>query len=413
MIYNRSISTKAAHLTLLCIALLSLLSTSWRIQAQGSQSIYTGALIQDMSWSTNSQLLVFDNTDDSVWYQYDTNTGALGQNTTWPLQPNLSAADTQILNQAAYGTDQSAVFLSPSSHYVAYAGPRASGTDAGWSMMIANLQSQQTAKTNAEILYPYSAPADFNILWSNSETAFLLTITTLSRTPVSYYVNGYTNDITAAQAQLLVNMNIAGATYNANAAFDVSNDGNKAILSISSSTLPVIQSLVLWNALSPNTSQLLQGIDASKVLGAAFAPGDETKILIANDQGLLQYDLVTNTISSLQGNIGSTPAMKAIFSPDGKFLAEVVATSNGQNSIYILSTTFSIEGLRAQVAVCVSDHDLGNSLNAKIDQQNWNAFINEVEAQSGKKIDKTCADQIIATATFFLTNPPPIPTSTK
>ncbi len=68
------------------------------------------------------------------------------------------------------------------------------------------------------------------------------------------------------------------------------------------------------------------------------------------------------------------------------------------------------DDLRGKISACVTDHDLGNSLNAKIDHQDWNPFINEVEAQTGKAITTECAHAMIGMATYLLNNPPPTAT---
>jgi hypothetical protein len=46
------------------------------------------------------------------------------------------------------------------------------------------------------------------------------------------------------------------------------------------------------------------------------------------------------------------------------------------------------------------------SLTAKIEAQDWNAFVNEVEAQPGKKIETRCVKALIQIATSLLNNPP-------
>jgi hypothetical protein len=44
-------------------------------------------------------------------------------------------------------------------------------------------------------------------------------------------------------------------------------------------------------------------------------------------------------------------------------------------------------------------------MNVKINAQQWGAFINEVQAQTGKKIDAQCANDLIQIATYLLNNP--------
>jgi hypothetical protein len=57
------------------------------------------------------------------------------------------------------------------------------------------------------------------------------------------------------------------------------------------------------------------------------------------------------------------------------------------------------ETLRNQLTLCgATDKGILNSLMVKIDHGQWGAFINEVQAQYGKKIDPACADQLISIA---------------
>ncbi len=71
--------------------------------------------------------------------------------------------------------------------------------------------------------------------------------------------------------------------------------------------------------------------------------------------------------------------------------------------------TPSPDSLRQKTEACVTDQGILTSLNAKIDSQQWVAFINEVEAQSDKKITTDCANQMIQIAKFLLLNPTPTP----
>jgi Tol biopolymer transport system component len=59
----------------------------------------------------------------------------------------------------------------------------------------------------------------------------------------------------------------------------------------------------------------------------------------------------------------------------------------------------TINDLYALVQQCVSDGGVQNSLTVKLDHGQFNAFINEVQAQSGKKIPADCANQMIEIAT--------------
>jgi hypothetical protein len=58
--------------------------------------------------------------------------------------------------------------------------------------------------------------------------------------------------------------------------------------------------------------------------------------------------------------------------------------------------------IRAQFDECIHDDTLRQSLNTKIDAEQWQAFINQVEAQSGKAMTLECASELTELATFLL-----------
>ncbi len=62
------------------------------------------------------------------------------------------------------------------------------------------------------------------------------------------------------------------------------------------------------------------------------------------------------------------------------------------------SSTPNLEPLRAAIRACVTDRQILQPLLVKIDVDQLGAFINEVKAQSGKKIQAACANQLIAIA---------------
>jgi hypothetical protein len=114
------------------------------------------------------------------------------------------------------------------------------------------------------------------------------------------------------------------------------------------------------------------------------------------------------TTVTLDSNINSTWANEAWISPNGTKIALLKHGNPGTAALYVVAGIAppTINDLRNKVSVCVSDKGIANSLNAKIDAQQWNAFINEVEAQSGKKISQACADDLIGIASYFLNTAP-------
>lgn len=64
----------------------------------------------------------------------------------------------------------------------------------------------------------------------------------------------------------------------------------------------------------------------------------------------------------------------------------------------------SLETLRVMTQNCLTNKRFYNSFQSKLAKEQLNAFINEVKAQAGKKFEKTCALQLIDTATYLLTH---------
>jgi Tol biopolymer transport system component len=69
------------------------------------------------------------------------------------------------------------------------------------------------------------------------------------------------------------------------------------------------------------------------------------------------------------------------------------------------ATAETMEGLRALVTECVTDHGVQNSLLVKLDHGQLEAFMNEVQAQLGKKITTQCTDEMVQMATALRGNP--------
>jgi WD40 repeat protein len=92
----------------------------------------------------------------------------------------------------------------------------------------------------------------------------------------------------------------------------------------------------------------------------------------------------------------------ASWSPNGYFIAYA---GNTHPQVQISPLAPTTDTVRAQFDECIQDTqdtDLLTSLNAKIDAEQWQAFINEVEAQRDKKITAECVDSLVEMAGFLL-----------
>jgi hypothetical protein len=64
----------------------------------------------------------------------------------------------------------------------------------------------------------------------------------------------------------------------------------------------------------------------------------------------------------------------------------------------------TLEDLKAMTQSCLINKRFYNSFQPKLVKGQLNAFINEVKAQTDKKLYTTCANQLIETATFLMTH---------
>jgi hypothetical protein len=78
----------------------------------------------------------------------------------------------------------------------------------------------------------------------------------------------------------------------------------------------------------------VEGLTNTDVISAAFSPDDENRILIVNQEGLLQYDLQEHAATLQRADVNSSSFRKAVFSPDGYWLA--LANDNG---LFVLSVS--------------------------------------------------------------------------
>jgi predicted outer membrane repeat protein len=95
----------------------------------------------------------------------------------------------------------------------------------------------------------------------------------------------------------------------------------------------------------------------------------------------------------LDGNNDGTPACDA-----GAF--EFVPAP--ANSTPTMTPTPAVADLRVLVTKCVAEKGPANSLLVKLNAGQLRAFMNEVRAQTGKKINTMCASQLTAMATYLL-----------
>jgi hypothetical protein len=103
--------------------------------------------------------------------------------------------------------------------------------------------------------------------------------------------------------------------------YSISADGNRLLFPDAHGPL------LLWDVRTPADENEMDGMEraqqiaAGEVAGAAFIPGDDRHILILNEQGIVRYDLTTQTSELLTDQVDSTWAKAGLFSPDNHYLA--------------------------------------------------------------------------------------------
>ncbi len=151
--------------------------------------------------------------------------------------------------------------------------------------------------------------------------------------------------------------------------------------------------------------------ELTKVVYVVWTPDSQNLIAIqALDDGsypTIQVNAATGQVSQLSASeVGEIIPQQALMT-----VTPTPQPTNTPTSTPTATSTPSVDDLRTQVNICVTDDGLKNSLTVKINAGQLSAFINEVQAQSGKKIDQGCAKVLINLATYLQKNP--TPTATK
>ncbi len=303
--------------TFILLVLVFVFAGPFQLSAQSDQPepIFTGA-VRSIRWSQDSQSLIFqgrlrnddfehgvDVTDQS-WHQYDVATQSLTQGNHWPLQPTLSGEELQLFNP--FGN--SFIFLSPDERYIIYDnadGPTTLGDRLTGQLFLTSIPASTSRNTDV-----------FSVMWSEDSSLFVLaTYATVIPLPLIRYGTHYTADVASTQVQYAF-PTIGDEEYVPDQVYDISADG-RLLLFLGQPLTSQHQILLVWD-----TADSAGGytVEARRVIGASFVPGDESKLLFVNEEGLVQYDLATGTEVILRTNINSEMADMAVFSPDGQYV---------------------------------------------------------------------------------------------
>jgi WD40 repeat protein len=413
-------SRRGIQLIALVLVGCSLLAGGYHepLKAQGVPTqapIFSGTSAQQLWWSSDSRYVAFfDQTGSSLqpnegnWEVYDTKTKALKTTQTFPLlEPKLNGAELQRF-EITTPDGTSPVFWSPDERYLVYAGNmQLSEEGTVWHLLLGDRQTQQVVDTMLIVYDPFQGKDSFYVVWNKTSSAFTLVQTGPDgNQTVSAYVSSFNANIAQFAARSGVdfeNFPVGGQTYHSVYAYALSDDGSLILVAglkndpnnpnYSLENL----NLLIYNLIDASKNIVIPNVSVKGVMSADFGPGSGQLVTIVYTTGLLQYDLSTGSSTVLNAQFNSGQAITSAISPDRQWLATIGQDGN----VYIINI------VEANVQQCVTEKGLITSLTVKINGQQWNAFINEVQAQSGKKITIDCATELIKMATYLFKGPLP------
>lgn len=331
-------------ISMLLLHLLSLNPTRTTAQDEPLPPIYVGYIPSGISWSPDSQTFVYY---DNGWHQYDPVTQQLTQTENWPLQPTLSPTERSLFDPPTSRTGATVtIHQSLNGHFILYGGEQVTNW---WRLTIGNRQTSEVFTTSGFVLFPFRSGQTFGVLWSESNTEFVLTNFSANAFHRFTYGTNYADDLTNIT---LTDFSLPSQQdyylTERDAAYDISSDGSFVLVHFTeavpglSSPYDQTRRLALWNPLHPSTTRILP-LDATATIGASFAPNDDTTILYIDTSGLWQYDLTTNHATLINTEITATPDPiegfeRAIFSPDGYWVAIAKEIEYGTWGIFVLET---------------------------------------------------------------------------
>jgi hypothetical protein len=377
-----------------------------------------------LRWSTDSRYLTFVEmvdagsgfVEDPNWKIYDVQTGTLSPSNGYPFLPTFTPQEAMVFTPV----DQTPklIFVLPNGRYLFYADkkrrvPQGETTQSIWKLMLGDRERQQLVETNIE-MYAERDPASVTVLWSQDSESFTLTqsYTTgeQSGVPPILLVTNLGNNITNYRVHRdFAEPTVEGKTFITQSVFDLSANGKYALIVGSEKVEnPTTQTpttrFIVYDTQNNAQSHVLTTLNAATALDAHFFRSDPQRILLVSDPGLVLYHVATQQWEVVHPNVNPNGFLFARLSPNNDWLA----LEDKNRLLFVIETKYvdttgvlkptPVDNLRTQLDVCVTDQGIINSLNAKIEAQQWQSFINEVEAQRGKKIDISCADSLIALA---------------
>jgi hypothetical protein len=327
-----------------CIILLAPLNTT---QSQNSQApIYAGPLPKFLAWSTDGSTLVFQTPEseqgvyvnDNTWFEYHLDAPSLLRGNVWPLQPQWTEEQINLLQPNRGQSSSSLIFISPGNHFAVYGGTNTDNKMVP--LTIANLDTSEVVKLSRSATTSLTNSDLFNVWWSEDSTKFIVKISAIAdHFPYYFYVDNYSPTVQKINVVPLTRVIIGNTEYSISEVFDLSADGHHSLVRAGYLTGSGVETgLVVYDFVHPSLSTIVRGsvVKASDVEAAAFDPDDENKIIALTKSGLVSIDYRANTLDVLNTRLNSRNVSDAVFSPDGRYLAVVYETALNAGALYIL-----------------------------------------------------------------------------
>ncbi len=141
---------------------------------------------------------------------------------------------------------------------------------------------------------------------------------------------------------------------------------------------------------------------ANSLYTAAAAQPDADLRARLYEQGTQVLQLVAIQGDNADDITSLATALQAVATPTAQVMPDSTPTEPPTLTTEDATVTTRLNNLRSLTAACVTDRKIYNSLAVKISPKQLRAFINAVRAQAGKKIETSCANQLIALATQLL-----------
>lgn len=220
-------------------------------------------------------------------------------------------------------SDETFIFQSPNGRYLVFGGNR--NLDNVIPLKIADRQLIQTTDLSIDAGSPILDTETFSVWWSGDSSSFVvLTSSIATNSPYYHYVSNYAASLANVTVQRVWILTIDSQRYGIVTIHDLSHDGDGLLANVAKADIGSRDEYVMLSSFSaPSSSRIIPRttINGNQVIGASFRSDDESKSLIVNDVGLVQYDTLTQTVTVLRTDINSTLFKEAVFSPDGKWLA--------------------------------------------------------------------------------------------